>query len=200
MPVCRLFSAPHRIAHRSAHRSAFRVARAPPPPPTMSQRYVTVTFGLRGLAAAVVAGAFAISWLNKRFSPASATKRRILRLLDRMAPKVALTRAGPLLNDECPVCLCPLEGCVRALECRHALCSRCLETWVLHAARAHLDPTRFSYADHGGAIAPPAPSCPLCKMPLGCVPELDFRNALLAAMLARGTAFATYDMLPPPNR
>lgn len=162
-------------------------------------RSVTVTLGVRGLAAAVVIGAAACSWILRRLSPAAATRRRILALLDRAAPKVPLERAGRLLNDECPVCLCELEGAVRPMECGHALCSRCLETWVLHSVRAHLDPSRFAYSDHG-AIAPPGPSCPLCKAPLPCTPEIDLRNALLAAMLARGHAFAAYDVVPSQGR
>ncbi len=149
------------------------------------RRTLQVTIGLRSLAAGLAIGSLLCSWLSRRFSPSSATKRRILKLLDAVAPRVSLSRAGMILNTDCPICLNALEeaNSIRKLECRHALCASCLEQWIIQSVRSHLNPARFSISPRGVLYSyVPGPSCPLCKAPLPCVPEIDLRSTLVAAL------------------
>lgn len=68
-------------------------------------RGVQLTVGLRGAAAGLAAAAGALIWVLRRTSPESSARRRILRRLDLVAPKLAyvpaLESAGVLLNGEC---------------------------------------------------------------------------------------------------
>lgn len=95
-----------------------------------------------------------------------------------------------------PVCLGEFSNnpdkCIRVLECRHALCSDCLEAWAVHCTKAHLNPSRFGITRAGRVVSwTPGPKCPLCCARLNCVPKEDLREAIIAAVNHRGTALST---------
>lgn len=95
-----------------------------------------------------------------------------------------------------PVCLGEFSSTpdkyIRVLECRHALCSDCLEAWAVHCTKAHLNPSRFGITRAGRVVSwTPGPKCPLCCARLNCVPKEDLREAIIAAVNHRGTALST---------
>lgn len=133
-----------------------------------------------------------------RRSPADALRRRLLRRLDRLAPKVRFTPEieNSIVNSACPVCLsefsCAPERYIRVQkQCKHALCSDCMETWVIHTAKSHLNPSRFGLTRGGDIISwSQPPFCPLCRNKLGVISDSDIREAVLAAMAQQGGAVA----------
>lgn len=67
----------------------------------MAGHSVQVTLGVRGAAAGAVAAVAVLAWVLRRLSPEASVRRRILRRLDRVAPRVPLARADGLLNADC---------------------------------------------------------------------------------------------------
>lgn len=122
------------------------------------------TSGIVGSRSRVLlaAGALAASALLARAlrrSPSDALRRRLLRRLDRIAPRVRYTDeiGAALSNGTCPVCLGDFaaapERLLRVQTCGHALCAECLEGWVVHQAKSHLNPSRFGMTRGGDIVS-----------------------------------------------
>jgi Zinc finger, C3HC4 type (RING finger) len=154
----------------------------------------------------VLAASAALAHALRR-SPADAQRRRLLRRLDRVAPRRSYSSArdrGLLaLNAACPVCLAEFAAAPdRTLrvqnECRHALCAECLETWVLHTTKAHLNPARFGLTRGGDIVSWHCPpNCPLCRNKIPVISDADIREAIIAAVTHQGGALSTFTSSAP---
>jgi hypothetical protein len=89
------------------------------------------------LTALVLAGSGLVAHALRK-APADALRRRLLRRLDKVAPKRRfaedLVESGVVVNTTCPVCLADFKDSpdrlIRAQKkCKHALCAECMETW-----------------------------------------------------------------------
>jgi hypothetical protein len=155
---------------------------------------------MRTLLVAGVLAASGIITHAVRRGHGDALRRRVLRRLDRLAPRV---RYSPeleesVVNATCPVCLSDFSASpdrpIRLQkECRHAVCAECLELWVVHTAKSHLNPARFGLTRGGDIVSwSQPPNCPLCRCKLGVISDADIREAVLAAMEQQGGALSSF--------
>lgn len=183
--------------------------RPPRPPPAISMTLSPArgggggpsTLRARLLFAAAAAGAAAAARALRR-TPAEALRRRLVRRLDRVAP-VAARGGAPPVNHACPVCLAEFaDAPARALrvqaDCGHGACAECLEAWVVHTTRAHLNPARFGLTRNGEIVSwHGPPCCPMCRAKIAVIDEADIRDAVIAAISLQGGALATFNSSAP---
>lgn len=160
---------------------------------------------VRTLLAGCALAVSGITALALRRSPTEALRLRLLRRLKRVAPRRSYSAAlgETLFNTSCPVCLCEFKAAPeRPLriqkDCGHALCAECLESWVLHTTRAHLNPSRFGLTRGGDIVSwHSPPGCPLCRSKLAVISECDIREAVMAAIRQQGIQLSTYTSSTP---
>lgn len=153
---------------------------------------------MRALLTAGLLAASGVVTRALRKAPADAWRRRLLRRLDKVAPKMRYSHQlqQSIVNSACPVCLsefsCSPERYIRVqIQCKHALCSDCMETWVVHTAKSHLNPSRFGLTRGGDIVSwSQPPFCPLCRSKLSVISDSDIREAVLAAMAQQGGAIS----------
>jgi hypothetical protein len=164
------------------------------------------------VAAGVLATSGLLAYALRR-SPAEALRRRLLRRLNRVAPRRSYAAAleKGLLNTTCPVCLsefgdAPERPLRVQIECKHALCASCLEMWVYHTVKAHLNPSRFGLTRGGDIVSwHSPPSCPCCRQKIAVISDDDIRDAVIAAISQQGGALtslstfnsSTFQLFPP---
>jgi hypothetical protein len=159
---------------------------------------------MRTLLVAGVLAASGIITHAVRRGHGDALRRRLIRRLDRLAPRVRYTLEleGRMVNATCPVCLsdfsaCPDKPLRLQKECHHAVCAECLELWVVHTAKSHLNPARFGLTRGGDIVSwSPPPNCPLCRCKLGVISDSDIREAVLAAIEQQGGALSSFHPYP----
>jgi hypothetical protein len=114
------------------------------------------------LAVLVMAGSGFVAHALRK-APAEALRRRLLRRLDKVAPKTRfsndLIESHAVVNASCPVCLSDFADAPEKLirvqtKCKHALCADCMETWgTCCFARSCAPRSALSRLSHTFALA-----------------------------------------------